>query len=121
MTRVCFTMRLRPGVREEYIARHSPVPADMLEELAASGRRDYSINLTDDDLVIGHYETDDDEAAQAYLDRSETATRWERESARFFADLDGRADQAAERAREVFHLSDQLAAAPSVRHESEER
>jgi L-rhamnose mutarotase len=119
-TRVCFQLQVRPELLDEYIARHSPVRPEMLAEIAAAGRRNYSLFLADGGRLIGYYETDDDAAAQAYLAQSEVATRWEAEMARFFVDLDGRPDQAATPLTEVFNLAEQLSAAASD-HESESR
>ena len=108
-TRVCFRLRVKPEMLDEYIARHSPVWPEMLEEIAAAGRRNYSIFHLGDGELIGFYETDDDAAAQAYLAESEVAARGEESMAPFFVSLDGRADQAAETFPEVFHLESQLA------------
>ena len=109
MTRVAFQLQLRPELLDEYLARHSPVWPEMLAEIAAAGRRNYSLFLGDGGTLTGYYETDDDAAAQAYLASSAVAARWEAEMARFFVDLDGRPDQAATALTEVFHLEDQLA------------
>ena len=110
MTRICFELQVRPELLDEYLARHSPVWPEMLAEIEASGRRNYSLFLGDRGRLIGYYETDDDAASQAYLAASEVATRWEAEMARFFVDLDGRPDQASTPLTEVFNLHDQLAA-----------
>jgi len=109
--RVCFTLRVRPEMLAEYLVRHDPVWPEMLEEIAASGRRDYSIFHLGDGLLVGVYETDDDAASQAYLAASPVAARWEESMAPFFVDLDGRPDQAAQTFPEVFRLETQLAAA----------
>jgi L-rhamnose mutarotase len=109
--RVCFTLRVRPELLDEYIARHSPVWPEMLREIAASGRRAYSIFHVGDGLLVGTYETDDDAASRAYLAASEVAARWEASMARFFVGLDGRPDQGAQTHPEIFHLETQLAAA----------
>ena len=110
MTRVCFRLEVRPELLDEYVAHHSPVPAEMLAEIAAAGRRNYSLFLTEEAQLIGYYETDDDAAAQAYLAASPIAARWEAKMARYFVDLDGRADQDTPALTEIFHLEDQLAA-----------
>jgi len=109
-TRHCFELRIRPDRIDEYLARHSPVRAEMLAEIAAAGRRNYSLFLADGGRLIGYYECNDDAAAQAYLAASPIAARWEAEMAPFFVGLEGRPDQAATPLREIFHLADQLAA-----------
>ncbi|MFT4306611.1 MAG: L-rhamnose mutarotase [Microbacterium sp.] len=108
--RVCFELRVRPELVGEYVSRHSPVRPEMLAEIEAAGRRNYSLFLGDGGRLIGYYETEDDEAAQAYLAASPVATAWEQEMAPFFLGLDGRPDQAATPLTEVFNLHDQLAA-----------
>jgi L-rhamnose mutarotase len=112
--RVCFELQVRPELLDEYLARHSPVWPEMLAEIAASGRRNYSLFLAEGGRLIGYYETDDDAAAQAYLAASEIAGRWEAEMGRFFIGLQGRPDQAATPLTEVFNLETQLAAAEST-------
>ncbi|MET0829576.1 MAG: L-rhamnose mutarotase [Microbacterium sp.] len=107
--RICFQLQVKPELLDEYIERHTPVWPEMLAEIAASGRRNYSLYLGEGGRLIGYYETDDDAAAQAYLAASAVAARWEAEMARFFVGLDGRPDQAATPLAEVFHLEDQLA------------
>jgi len=120
MARVAFSLTVRPELIDEYIARHSPVWPEMLAEIAAAGRRNYSLFLDRSAATLfGYYETDDDAAAQAYLAASEVAARWEASMAPFFADLDGRPDQAATPLTEVFNLHDQLTAASAVGTENE--
>ncbi|GAA1995404.1 L-rhamnose mutarotase [Microbacterium ulmi] len=121
MTRVCFQLRVKPELLDEYLARHSPVWPEMLAEIAAAGRRNYSLFLGDGGQLIGYYETDDDAAAQAYLAASPVAARWEAQMARFFVGLEGRPDQAATPLTEIFHLHDQLAAAAASDHEGTDR
>ncbi|MDF2048026.1 MULTISPECIES: L-rhamnose mutarotase [Microbacterium] len=110
-TRVCFELRIWPDLVDEYVARHTPVRAEMLEEIAAAGRRNYSLFLGEGGRLIGYYETDDDAAAQAYLAASPIAAKWEDEMSAFFIGLESRPDQAATPLTEVFHLADQLAEA----------
>jgi len=104
MTRICFELQVRPELVGEYIVRHRSVWPEMLAEIAAAGRRNYSLFLGDGGRLIGYYETDDDATARAYLAASPVAARWEAEMGRFFAGLDGRADEAAS-LPEVFHLA----------------
>ena len=108
-TRVCFELTVKPEMLEEYIARHTPVPAEMLREIAAAGRRNYSLFLGEGGRILGYYETDDDAAAQAYLAASPVATAWETEMAPFFLGAEGRVDQTATPLTEIFNLDDQLA------------
>lgn len=123
--RVCFRLQVKPELLSEYVERHTPVWPEMLAEIAASGRRNYSLYLAEGGTLIGYYETDDDAAAQAYLAASDVAARWEAEMARFFVGLDGRPDQAAVPLVEIFHLEDQIAAGSgpvdSLRDESDSR
>ena len=109
--RVCFQLQVDPDRLAEYRERHAAVWPDMLRAIEASGRRNYSLFLRDDGLLIGYYEVDDDEAAQASLANDPRTAPWEAEMAGFFVALDGaRPDQGAPRLPEVFHLEDQLAA-----------
>ena len=118
-TRVCFQLQIAPELLDEYIARHTPVWPDMLAEIAAAGRRNYSLFLADGGRLIGYYETDDDAAAQAYLAASPVAARWEAEMGRFFVGLDVRPDQAATPLTEIFHLESQLEASVPLNEESD--
>ncbi|HCS62086.1 MAG TPA: L-rhamnose mutarotase [Microbacterium sp.] len=117
-TRVCFQLQVHPELLDEYLERHRAVWPEMLAEIAASGRRNYSLFLGAGATLIGYYETDDDEAAQSYLAHSAVATRWESEMSRFFVDLEGRPDQAATPLTEVFNLAEQLSAAASENESS---
>lgn len=118
MPRVAFALQVDPSLLDEYIARHTPVWPEMLAEIAAAGRRNYSLFLGEGGRLFGYYEVDDDEAARAYLAASPVAARWEAEMSRFFVGLDGRPDQGASPLTEVFNLHDQLAASGD-HHESD--
>lgn len=109
-TRVCFHLQVEPHRLAEYAERHAAVWPDMLLAIEAAGRRNYSLFLREDGLLIGYYETDDDAAAQAALEADPRTTAWEAEMSDFFVTLDGRPDQSAPRLAEVFNLEDQLSA-----------
>jgi L-rhamnose mutarotase len=109
MTRVCFQLQVEPSVLDAYIDRHSPVSPEMLREIAASGRTNYSIFVRPDGLLIGYFEVDDLESSAAYLAASRVAADWEAQMAPFFG-LDARPDQSFTSLTEVFNLDDQLAA-----------
>lgn len=106
--RVCFQMQVKPERLEEYTERHAAVWPEMLQAIADAGRRNYSLFLRADGLLIGYYEVDDDAAAQATLALDPRTARWEAEMADFFVDVAGRPDQGAQRLPEVFNLEDQL-------------
>jgi len=108
--RVCFQLQVDPARLDEYRERHAAVWPDMLRAIADSGRRNYSLFLREDGLLIGYYETDDDEASQRALEADPRTAAWEADMAPFFLSLDGgRPDQGAPRLAQVFHLEDQLA------------
>ena len=112
--RVCFQLRVRPERLAEYRARHAAVWPEMLREIEASGRRNYSIFIGSDGLLVGYYEVADAAAkasADAYLAASPVAARWEADMQEFFTGLDGRADQGATELTEIFNLDQQLSAA----------
>jgi len=98
----------------EYRERHAAVWPDMLGAIHDSGRRNYSLFLSEDGLLIGYYETDDDAASQARLTADPRTEAWEAEMAEFFtvpsgAAMDGRPDQSAVTLPEIFNLETQLA------------
>jgi L-rhamnose mutarotase len=109
--RVCFQLQVKPDRIAEYVERHRAVWPVMLRAIEASGRRDYSLFLREDGLLIGYYETDDDAASSRSLAENPDTAEWEAAAADFFEALPGtRPDQGAPQLTEVFHLEDQLAA-----------
>ena len=109
MTRICFQLQVRPDRLDEYVSRHEAVWPEMLQAIADAGRRNYSLFLRDDGMLIGYYETDDDAASAAALAADPRTAAWEASAAEFFVSLEGaRPDQGAPTLREVFHLEDQL-------------
>ena len=111
MERVCFQLQVRPERLQEYRERHAAVWTSVLEAIRDSGRRNYSLFLREDGLLIGYYETDDDAESQRSLAENPATAPWEAQMAGFFVDVDGRPDQGAPRLAEIFNLDDQLAAA----------
>jgi L-rhamnose mutarotase len=104
--RICFTLQVRPDRLEEYRERHAAVWPEMLQALAATGWRDYSLFLRADGLLVGYLVTEDFDAAQAALARTGASRRWEESMADFFVDTAADDKQSLD---EVFHLEDQLA------------
>jgi L-rhamnose mutarotase len=103
-------MQVKPDRLAEYTERHAAVWPDMLQAIADAGRRNYSLFLREDGMLIGYYETDDDEAAQRALEADPRTAAWEAEMSDFFVASAGRPDQEAARLDEVFNLEDQLRA-----------
>lgn len=109
MTRYCFTLQVRPEMKEEYAERHAAVWPEMLAALAETGWHDYSLFLREDGLLVGYVVADDIHAAQAAMARTDVNARWQAEMAPFFVGIDGRApDEGFLLLHEVFHLEDQL-------------
>ena len=78
MERIGFTMRLLPGAEAEYRRRHAAVWPEMLAELRAAGRPDYSIFLRGDDL-FGYLEVDDLARSRRTWPRATVNARWQAE------------------------------------------
>jgi L-rhamnose mutarotase len=109
--RICFQLQVKPDRIADYVERHRAVWPEMLAAIHDAGRRNYSLYLRDDGMLIGYYETDDDAASAAALAADPRTAEWEESSTDLFVSLRGdRADQSAVQLREVFHLEDQLAA-----------
>jgi L-rhamnose mutarotase len=109
MQRVCFQLQVKPALIEEYRLRHAAVPADMLAAIEASGRRNYSLFLREDGLLIGYFETDSLDDSARYLAEHPVATAWEAQAAHYFEAIAGRPDQNLVQLTEVFNLEDQIA------------
>jgi L-rhamnose mutarotase len=97
--RYCFLLRVRPDRMDEYRRRHETVWPEMLQALADTGWRNYTLFLEADNL-------------QASLDamaRTDVNTRWQAEMAPFFIGLGGGGpDEGLVLLDEIFHLEDQL-------------
>jgi L-rhamnose mutarotase len=105
MERVCFTARVRPDRLDEYVQRHRTVWPEMTAALSAAGWGNYSLFLTGDGLLIGYLETDDYEAAQRQLARTDVNERWQAEMKDFFEEIgELRPDEGFRRVTEIFHL-----------------
>ncbi len=105
MQRVCFLLRVKKDMLEEYKRRHAEVWPDMLEALSETGWQNYSLFLRPDGLLVGYLETPDFEAAKAGMAEREVNERWQNDMAPFFESLDGaHADESMMALEEVFHL-----------------
>ncbi|GAA4834270.1 L-rhamnose mutarotase [Garicola koreensis] len=109
MRRVCFQLQVKPDRLEEYTERHTQVWPQMLRALKDAGWHNYSLFMRPDGLLIGYFETESLEAAQAAMEATEVNDRWQAQMAEFFVELDGaRPDTGFVELTEVFHLEDQL-------------
>ncbi len=106
--RVCFQLQVKPELLPAYVEAHAAVWPEMLQAIADSGRRNYSLFLRPDGLLIGYYETDSVEASQAALAADPRTSAWEAAMAHYFVALDGRPDQNSETLDEIFNLEDQI-------------
>ena len=105
MTRICFTLQVKPDRLEEYRARHAAVWPEMLDALSAAGWHNYSLFLREDGLLIGYVETDDFARARAEMSKTEVNTRWQAQMKDFFVSATGlTADRQMQPIPEVFHL-----------------
>ena len=105
MQRVCFLLKVRPDMLDEYTRRHSQVWPEMLDALRRTGWTNYSLFMREDGLLVGYFETPDLQAALDGMAATDVNARWQAEMAPFFESLDGRRpDEAFLQLREVFHL-----------------
>jgi L-rhamnose mutarotase len=109
MARYCFLLQVRPELLDEYRQRHAAVWPDMLEALASSGWRNYSIFARPDGLLVGYVEADDLAAAQRAMAATDVNARWQAEMSTYFTGLDGRGpDESFLLLEEIFNLGEQL-------------
>jgi L-rhamnose mutarotase len=74
--RSAFVLQVRPDKIDEYVEAHRSVWPEMLDALRAAGIRNYSI-FRHGNEVFGYFETDDLEAAGAYMSQQEVNARWQ--------------------------------------------
>jgi L-rhamnose mutarotase len=99
--RSAFVLRVRPEKIDEYIEAHRNVWPEMLAALRDAGIRNYTI-FRNGSEVFGYFESDNVEAAAAYLDAQEVNARWQDTMAEL---LDGRVPDAGPPAlEEIFRL-----------------
>jgi L-rhamnose mutarotase len=107
--RYCFLLRVRPERMDEYRRRHQQVWPEMLQALAETGWRNYSLFLGEDGLLVGYVEADDLRASLDAMARTDVNARWQAEMAPFFTGLEGGGpDEGLVLLDEVFHLEDQV-------------
>ncbi len=77
MQRIGFVIKVKPDKLEEYKRIHADVWPELLAELKVAGMRNYSLWLRPDGTEFGYLETNDWDAACAYLAKSEVHTSWQ--------------------------------------------
>src|SRR6476469_8038332 len=82
----------------------------MVTALRDSGWRNYSLFLDETGLLVGYFEADDKDLAQARMAATEVNARWQAEMAALFAG-ESNPDEGFTYLAEVFSLTDQLRAA----------
>jgi L-rhamnose mutarotase len=102
--RVCFLLRVKPEMLDEYERRHREVWPDMLDALRETGWHNYSIFSAGDGLLVGYLETEDFDAAREAMAATEVNARWQRDMAPFFVGIEGAPDANMAPLPEIFHL-----------------
>jgi L-rhamnose mutarotase len=107
MQRVCFRLKVRKEMMDEYVVRHATVWPEMLAALSETGWSNYSLYLDrKDGTLIGYFETPSLAAAKAGMEKKEINAKWQADMAPFFDSLDGkRPDEGFLELEEVFHLN----------------
>jgi L-rhamnose mutarotase len=105
MQRICFLLKVKQHMLDEYKRRHADVWPDMRDALSRTGWHNYSLFLREDGLLVGYLETDDFDAARAGMEQEPVNARWQAEMGDFFEALDGqRPDEAMTPLEQVFFL-----------------
>jgi len=106
MTRVGFMLKVKEDKIDEYVEHHENVWPEMLDALRRTGWHNYSLFLSDDGLLFGYFEAEQDfEVSLAGMAKEEVNARWQEFMAPYFENLGGgHADANMLELREVFHL-----------------
>jgi L-rhamnose mutarotase len=75
--RICFHLRIRPELLEEYRALHDEIWPELRNALKSAGIRNYSLYLWKDGNEFGVLECDDWELVRTALASNETVSKWE--------------------------------------------
>jgi len=74
--RSAFVLHVRPDKIDEYVEAHENVWPEMLAALRPAGIRNYTIFRNGNEM-FGYFESDDLEAAAAYMEAQEVNARWQ--------------------------------------------
>ena len=84
MRRVCFLLRVKKDLREEYKKSHESVWPEMLDVLRKAGIRNYSLFLRRDGLLVGYFEAENPQESLRKVGETEVNRRWQNCMARYF-------------------------------------
>lgn len=84
MERMCYILRVKPELMDEYREAHDNIWPELLEAMREAGQHNYSLFMTDDGLAIGYFEAEDMAASIKRLEATDVSQRWEQSMARFF-------------------------------------
>ncbi len=77
MRRIAFTMKLKPGFRDEYRRRHDEIWPELKSLLKEAGISEYSIFLDEDsDTLFAFQKISEDSAGSQDLGTHEIVQRW---------------------------------------------
>lgn len=74
--RSAFVLRVRPDKIDEYVEAHRNVWPEMLAALRGAGIRNYTIFRNGNEM-FGYFESDDLEAAAAFMAAQDVNARWQ--------------------------------------------
>ena len=74
--RSAFVLRVRPDKVDAYVEAHRNVWPELLTALRGAGIRNYTIFRNGNEM-FGYFESDDLEAAAAYMEEQEVNARWQ--------------------------------------------
>ena len=74
--RSAFVLHVRPEKIDEYVEAHRNVWPEMLAALHDAGIRNYTI-FRNNNEVFGYFESDDLDAAAAFMEAQEVNARWQ--------------------------------------------
>ncbi|MBL8582241.1 MAG: L-rhamnose mutarotase [Rhizobiaceae bacterium] len=104
--RICFLLKVKKALLDEYRATHEAVWPEMRAALSAAGWSNYSLFLRDDGMLVGYLETDDFDAARAKLAATDVNARWQAAMAPYFEELEGqRPDEGLTVLPSIFYLA----------------
>jgi len=89
LKRICFILRIKKELLDEYKREHAKIPPEMLALLRKAGIRNYSIFLRDDGLMINCFETADMAQSFAITRQSAVYERWQNAMAKYFESASG--------------------------------